>query len=147
MSTRGVNKAIILGNIGQDPIIREFATGKMVAISVATSETWIDKKTQDEKTDTQWHRIVFFGKLAEIAAQYLRKGAKVYIEGALKTRKYEKDGYEQTLTEIVANNMQMLSSREPSEPVSHEAIKNMADGNKATANVYANDGFDDDIPF
>lgn len=109
----GINKAIILGNLGKDPEIRYMPNGGQVTnITVATSETWKDKATGESKENTEWHRIVFFNKLAEIAGQYLKKGSQVYIEGSLKTRKWQgQDGQDRYTTEIVASEMQMLGSK------------------------------------
>lgn len=108
---RGVNKVIIIGNLGNDPESRQFGNGGSVTnISVATSEQWTDKQSGEKREDTQWHRISLFNRLGEIAAQYLRKGSKVYIEGSLRTRKYEKDGQDHYVTEIRADQMQMLDS-------------------------------------
>ena len=107
---RGVNKAIIVGNLGADPEARIFQNGGSVTtISVATSEQWTDKQTGDKREATEWHRVSLFNRLGEIAAQYLRKGSKVYIEGSLRTRKYQdQNGQEQFITEIRAEQMQML---------------------------------------
>ncbi len=108
----GINKAIIVGNLGRDPEQRAMPNGGAVTnITVATSRSWKDKNTGEQKEQTTWHRIVFFNRLAEIAGQYLRKGSKVYIEGELRTRQYDKDGQTHYATEIVANEMQMLDSR------------------------------------
>ena len=109
---RGVNKVIIIGNLGNDPEHRQFSNGGSVTnISVATSEQWTDKQSGEKREDTQWHRISLFNRLGEIAAQYLRKGSKVYIEGSLRTRKYQADdGSDRYVTEIRANQMQMLDS-------------------------------------
>jgi single-strand DNA-binding protein len=111
--SRGVNKAIIIGNLGQDPETRYTAGGSAVTtISVATSESWKDKTTGEAKEKTEWHRIKFFGKLAEIAGEYLRKGSQVYIEGRLQTDKYtDKNGVEKYSTDIIADQMQMLGSK------------------------------------
>ena len=112
MKSRGVNKAIIIGNLGVDPDIRYLPSGGQVTnIRVATSEKWRDKNTGEDRENTEWHRIVFFGKLAEIAGQYLTKGSQVYIEGRLQTRSWEQDGQKRYSTEIVANEMQMLGGR------------------------------------
>ena len=113
MAQRGVNKAILVGNLGNDPESKSTQSGSAVTnITIATSETWKDKQSGQQQERTEWHRVVFFGKLAEIAGQYLKKGSKVYIEGALRTRKWEdKNGVERYTTEIVANEMQMLDSR------------------------------------
>lgn len=108
---RGVNKVIIIGNLGNDPEARQFGNGGSVTnISVATSEQWTDKQSGEKREATEWHRISLFNRLGEIAAQYLRKGSKVYIEGSLRTRKYEKDGQDHYVTEIRADQMQMLDS-------------------------------------
>lgn len=109
-----VNKVIIVGNLGRDPETRYMPSGDaMTSITVATTDTWKDKATGEKKEQTEWHRISFFGKLAEIAGQYLKKGSQVYIEGSLRTRKYtDKDGVEKYSTEIKADTMQMLGSRQ-----------------------------------
>jgi single-strand DNA-binding protein len=109
-----VNKVIIVGNLGRDPETRYMPSGDaMTSIAVATTDTWKDKATGEKKEQTEWHRISFFGKLAEIAGQYLKKGSQVYIEGSLRTRKYtDKDGVEKYSTEIKADTMQMLGSRQ-----------------------------------
>jgi single-strand DNA-binding protein len=109
----GINKAIIIGNLGADPETRHTAGGSAVTnINVATSESWKDKQTGEKKEQTEWHRVVMFGKLAEIAGQYLHKGSKVYLEGRLQTRKWQdKDGHDRWTTEIVCNEMQMLDSK------------------------------------
>lgn len=108
-----VNKVIIVGNLGRDPEVRYLASGDAVAnIAVATSYKHKDRNTGEQKEQTEWHRIAFFGKLAEIVAQYLRKGSSVYVEGRLHTRKYtDKDGIEKYATDILADNMQMLGGR------------------------------------
>ncbi len=113
MASRGINKVIVLGNLGKDPEVRYMPSGGQVTnITVATSETWRDKDTGEQKEATEWHRIVFFNKLAEIAGQYLKKGSQVYVEGALKTRKWQgQDGQDRYTTEIVASEMQMLGGR------------------------------------
>ncbi|WP_425460057.1 single-stranded DNA-binding protein [Exilibacterium tricleocarpae] len=110
---RGVNKVILIGNCGQDPETKYMPSGGAVTnISLATSETWKDKQTGQPQERTEWHRIVFFNRLAEIAGEYLRKGGKVYIEGSLRTRKWQdQSGQDRYTTEIVANEMQMLDSR------------------------------------
>lgn len=107
---RGVNKVIIIGNLGADPEVRQFSNGGSVTnISVATSEQWTDKQSGEKKESTEWHRIALFNRLGEIAAQYLRKGSKVYIEGSLQTRKYQApDGSDRYATDIKAYQMQML---------------------------------------
>lgn len=109
---RGINKVILVGNLGNDPETRYLPDGNAVTnISVATSESWKDKNTGQQNDRTEWHRVVFFRRLAEIAGEYLKKGSKVYIEGQLRTRQYEKEGQKHYSTEIVANEMQMLDSR------------------------------------
>ena len=110
---RGVNKAIIVGTLGQDPEVRYTANGGAVAnISVATNESWRDKATGEAQERTEWHRIVMFGKLAEIAQQYLKKGSQAYFEGRIQTRKWQdQSGNDRYSTEIVANEMQMLGGR------------------------------------
>jgi single-strand DNA-binding protein len=109
-----VNKVIIVGNLGRDPETRYMPSGDAITnIAVATTDKCKDKATGEQKEATEWHRISFFGKLAEIAGQYLKKGSQVYIEGKLRTRKYtDKDGVEKYSTEIVADSMQMLGSRQ-----------------------------------
>ncbi len=109
-----VNKVIIVGNLGRDPETRYMPSGDALTnIAVATTDKWKDKATGEQKEATEWHRIAFFGKLAEIAGQYLKKGSQVYVEGKLRTRKYtDKDGVEKYSTEIVADTMQMLGSRQ-----------------------------------
>ena len=110
---RGINKVIIVGNLGADPDSRAMPSGNAVTnISVATSESWNDRDTGEKQEKTEWHRVVFFNRLAEIAAQYLKKGSQVYVEGKLQTRKWEdKEGNERWTTEVVANQMQMLGDR------------------------------------
>jgi len=112
MASRGVNKVILIGNLGKDPDTRYFPSGDAVTnVTVATSESWKDKQTGETQERTEWHKVVFQRKLAEIASQYLKKGSKVYIEGALRTRSYEKDGQKHFVTEIIADEMQMLDGR------------------------------------
>ncbi|NNL54068.1 MAG: single-stranded DNA-binding protein, partial [Woeseia sp.] len=110
---RGINKVIVVGNLGQDPETRYMPSGSAVTnMSIATSESWKDKQTGEAKERTEWHRVAMFGKLAEIAAEYLRKGSQVYIEGKLRTRKWQdKSGNDRYTTEIIADEMQMLGSR------------------------------------
>ena len=110
---RGVNKVILIGNLGNDPEQKSMPNGNAVTnITVATSESWKDKQTGQQQERTEWHRVVFFNRLAEIAGQYLSKGSKVYLEGALRTRKWQdQNGQDRYTTEIVANEMQMLDSR------------------------------------
>ncbi len=114
---RGINKVIIVGNVGKDPETRYTAGGSAITtLSVATSEQWKDKQTGENKEHTEWHRVKFFGRLAEIAGEYLRKGSQVYVEGRLKTDKYtDKEGVERYATDIIADEMQMLGSRQSGE--------------------------------
>ncbi len=117
MASRGVNKVILVGNLGQDPEVRYMPSGGAVCnFTLATSESWNDKQTGEKKEQTEWHRVVIFGKLAEVAGEYLRKGSQVYIEGQLKTRKWTaQDGTEKYTTEVVVNIggvMQMLGGRQ-----------------------------------
>jgi single-strand DNA-binding protein len=110
---RGINKVIIVGNLGGDPETRYMPSGSAVTnITVATNESWKDKQTGEQKERTEWHKVAMFNRLAEIAAEYLRKGSQVYIEGKLRTRKWQgKDGQDRYTTEIVADEMQMLGGR------------------------------------
>lgn len=114
--SRGINKVILVGNLGNDPELRYSQSGSaMCSISVATSESWKDKTTGEQKERTEWHRVKFFGKLAEIAGEYLKKGSQVYVEGRLRTDKYtDKNGVERYTTDIYADDMQMLGGK-PSE--------------------------------
>lgn len=146
---RGVNKVILIGNLGNDPDIRYTQGGAAVAnISLATAESWRDKDSGEQQERTEWHRIVFFGRLAEIVGEYLKKGSQIYVEGRLQTRKWQdKEGKDRYTTEIVANDMQMLGSRssgsanyDQSPPKTEES----SSSSKATA---TQDEFDDDIPF
>ena len=146
---RGVNKAIIVGTLGQDPDVKYTASGSpVVNISVATNENWKDKQTGEAQERTEWHRIVIFGKLAEIAAQYLRKGSQAYFEGKIQTRKWQdKAGQDRYTTEIVANEMQMLGGKQSSGssvPFEPPAKQSTQASPPETAPV--DDGFDD-IPF
>ncbi|HDX1086960.1 single-stranded DNA-binding protein [Pasteurella multocida] len=127
----GVNKAIIVGNLGNDPEIRTMPNGDAVAkISVATSESWIDKNTNERKEVTEWHSIVFYRRQAEICGQYLKKGSKVYVEGRLKTRKWQdQNGQDRYTTEIQGDVLQMLDSRQDSQPQQAQAPQNNAYAN------------------
>ena len=113
MASRGINKVILVGNLGNDPETRYTQSGAAITnVSVATSETWKDKQTGQPQERTEWHRVVFFNRLGEIAGEYLRKGSKIYVEGSLRTRKWQdKSGQDRYTTEIVGNEMQMLDSR------------------------------------
>lgn len=138
---RGVNKVIVVGNLGQDPDIRYMPSGDAVAnVSVATTESWKDKQTGEQKERTEWHKVAMFGRLAEIAGEYLRKGSQVYIEGSLQTRKWQdKDGNDRWTTEIKAREMQMLGGRREGGAPSSGSSQRQAEPPPAD--------FDDDIPF
>ena len=114
MASRGVNKVILIGNLGNDPEVKQIQSGSTVTtLSIATSESWTDKQSGQKQERTEWHRVVFFNKLAEIAGQYLKKGSKVYVEGSLRTRKWQdQQGVEKYTTEIMGNELQMLDSRQ-----------------------------------
>jgi single-strand DNA-binding protein len=158
---RGVNKVILIGNLGSDPEVRYMPSGDAIAnVNIATSDSWKDKQTGENQERTEWHRVVFFKRLAEIAGEYLRKGSKVYIEGRLQTRKWQgQDGQERYTTEIVASDMQMLDSRsggsasfEPREPRQQARSQGSSaasgGGQQATQPAPSLDkDFDDDIPF
>ena len=147
--SRGVNKAIIVGFLGNDPEIRKTQTGATVAtISVATSESWTDKNSGQKQTKTEWHRVVAFNRLAEIIEQYLTKGSHVFIDGKLETKKWtDNNGVDRYTTQIVAKEMQMLGSRgDNAEPQSSDPAPRSAQG--APPDSGAPDiNFDDDIPF
>ena len=169
---RGINKVILVGNLGNDPETRYLPDGNAVTnISVATSESWKDKNTGQQNERTEWHRVVFFRRLAEIAGEYLKKGSKVYVEGQLRTRQYEKEGQKHYSTEIVANEMQMLDSRgdnmgggggysnnnQGSGGYNNQGNNNQGNNNSGGGNSNGNsapaydapppEDFDDDIPF
>ncbi|MFN3237772.1 MAG: single-stranded DNA-binding protein [Pseudomonadales bacterium] len=154
---RGINKVILVGNLGNDPETRYLPDGNAVTnISVATSESWKDRNTGQQNERTEWHRVVFFRRLAEIAGEYLKKGSKVYIEGKLRTRQYEKEGQKHYSTEIVADEMQMLDSRGDNmgggggynQSSSSQRPANQGGGNSAPAyDSPPPEDFDDDIPF
>jgi single-strand DNA-binding protein len=146
---RGVNKVILVGNLGKDPEVRYMPNGNAVAnLTLATTESWKDKQTGDPQEKTEWHRIVMFKRLAEIAGEYLKKGSQVYIEGKLQTRKWQdKSGSDRYTTEIVANDMQMLGGRSGGS-AGFQADSAPAPAAKAPAAAAAGAGdFDDDIPF
>lgn len=149
--SRGVNKAIIVGNLGQDPESRVMQNGNAVTtLSVATSESWTDKATNQKQERTEWHRVVLFNRLAEVAAQYLKKGSKVYIEGQIRTRKWQdQSGQDKYTTEIVANNMQMLDSANSSGAQNQNyAPQNNYQPAQAPQNQpQGGIDFDDDVPF
>jgi single-strand DNA-binding protein len=128
---RGINKVILVGSLGKDPELKQLTNGNAIAnISLATSESWKDRNTGQKQEKTEWHRIVIFGKLAEIAGQYLKKGSKVYIEGSLKTRKWQDNtGNERYVTEIHASSMQMLDSLRGDNQNRVSNTQNMSQGN------------------
>ena len=152
---RGINKVILVGNLGQDPQTRAMPSGKTVVnLRIATTDQWRDKQTGENKENTEWHTVVMFDRLAEVAAEYLRKGSQVYIEGKLRTRKWQdKDGNDRYSTEVVANDMQMLGGRGGGggggggggydrEPASRPSQAPSGGGSGG-----GRDDFDDDIPF
>lgn len=145
---KGVNKVILIGSLGKDPEVRYMPSGGAVAnVSLATSEQWKDKQTGERKESTEWHNVVFFNRLAEIAGEYLKKGAKVYVEGSLRTRKWQgKDGSDRYTTEIVASDMQMLDSPRGDRAGADVAANAAASHATAPSRTAAED-FDSDIPF
>lgn len=142
---RGINKVILIGNLGQEPDTRYMPSGGAVTnITLATSETWKDKNTGQPQERTEWHRVVFFNRLAEIAGEYLKKGSKVYIEGSLRTRKWQgQDGQDRYTTEIVASEMQMLDSQGSNAPHQSQPPANN-DSRSQGAPEGGADDFDDD---
>ncbi len=156
---RGINKVILVGNLGKDPEIRYVPNGGAVAnLNIATSESWKDKATGEKQERTEWHRVVFFGKLAEIANEYLKKGAQIYVEGRLQTRKWQdKSGQDRYTTEIVGSELQMLGGRGgagasdgPPVDMGYEAAGSGPSARSAQPAAPAPGGgedFDDDIPF
>jgi single-strand DNA-binding protein len=161
---RGINKVILIGNLGADPETRAMPSGTTVAnLRVATSESWRDKQTGEQQERTEWHRVALFGRLAEVAGEYLRKGSQVYIEGSLRTRKWQdKQGNERYSTEIIGNEMQMLGGRGGggAGAAGGAAEGGARGGTAGAAPAYAEesaggsaagggrgDDFDDDIPF
>jgi len=157
VASRGVNKVILVGNVGGDPETRYMPNGNAVTnITLATSETWKDKNTGEQQERTEWHRVTFYQRLAEIVAEYVRKGSKLYVEGRLQTRSWEQDGVKRYATDIIANEMQMLDSRggnggggnyggnsgggyQPSQPSQPQSAPQQPPADM--------DSFDDDIPF
>ncbi|MGH8283454.1 MAG: single-stranded DNA-binding protein [Gammaproteobacteria bacterium] len=147
---RGVNKVILVGNLGADPETRYMPSGSAVTnIRIATTESWKDKESGEQKERTEWHRITFYNRLAEIAGEYLRKGSQVYIEGKLRTRTYEKEGQTHYSTEIICDNMQMLGSRAGAGNPDRGGAESRAESAPApAASAAKTDNFnDDDIPF
>ena len=145
---RGVNKAIIVGTLGQDPEVRYTANGSAVAnLRVATNESWKDRQTGEQQERTEWHSIVLWGKLAEIAQQYLKKGSQAYFEGRIQTRKWQdQSGNDRYSTEIVANEMQMLGGRGGGAPMDQPGGGQSQSKPAAPETAPIDDGFDD-IPF
>lgn len=146
---QGVNKVILVGNLGSDPETRYMPSGGAVTnISVATSESWKDKQTGQKQERTEWHKVVFFNRLAEVAGEYLRKGSKVYVEGSLRTRKWQaQDGQDRYTTEIVASEMQMLDSRFESSSASGAASNGSQEIPQESPPSAGGGDYDDDIPF
>lgn len=158
---RGINKVILVGNVGGDPDVRYMPNGNAVTtLSVATSETWKDKQTGDKQERTEWHRVVCFNRLGEIAGEYVRKGSKLYVEGSLRTRKWQDpQGQDRYTTEIVASDIQMLDSKggasqsyseAPPAAAQQEGSSSAARSKPKAAQAAAQDAFDeldDDIPF
>jgi len=153
---RGINKVILIGNLGADPEARYMTNGNaVVTVNIATSTSWKDKQTGETQERTEWHRVVFFSRLAEIVNEYLRKGSKVYVEGSLRTRKWtDKNNVEKYTTEIVADEMQMLDSRSGSQNIGSfdqgehttSAAPSKTPATQAAPTATTAD-FDDDIPF
>ena len=156
---RGINKVILIGNLGADPETRAVPSGTTVAnLRIATSESWRDKQTGEQQERTEWHRVAFFGRLAEVAGEYLRKGSQVYIEGSLRTRKWQDEqGNERYSTEIIGNDLQMLGSRGGGGAVSAPGAGAAASGGggagaspdseESGGGAGRGEDFDDDIPF
>ncbi len=150
---RGINKVILVGNLGGDPEVRYMPSGGAVTnITIATSESWKDKQTGEQQERTEWHKVVFFNRLAEIAGEYLRKGSKIYVEGSLRTRKWQdQNNVERYTTEIVAAEMQMLDSRggAPSGQSSPPSMSRpqQSPQSEPTMSNMVHEEFDDDIPF
>ena len=149
---RGINKVILVGNCGQDPETRFSSAGAAITnVSLATSESWKDKQTGQQQERTEWHRVVFFNRLGEIAGEYLKKGSKVYVEGSLRTRKWQdKEGHDRYTTEIVGNEMQMLDSRGMNDNSVNEntnSINNASQNSQEAKESVGSDDWEDDIPF
>jgi single-strand DNA-binding protein len=141
--SRGINKVILVGNLGADPETRYTTGGSAItSIRIATSESWKDKQTGEQQERTEWHRVKFFGRLAEIAGEYLKKGAQVYVEGKLRTDEYEKDGVKRYSTDIIADELQMLGGK----PEGGQRTQRQAPQQERTSGG-SQAGEDDDIPF
>ncbi len=151
--SRGVNKVILVGHLGKDPEVKYLPSGSAVAnVTIATSESWKDKQSGDKQERTEWHNVVFFGKLAEIVGEYLKKGAQAYVEGSLRTRKWQdKEGKDRYTTEIVASDMQMLGSKQGGGGGASYNSQEDSSPSRGSAAPSAPAGgppdFDDDIPF
>ncbi len=151
--SRGVNKVILVGHLGKDPEVKYLPSGSAVAnVTIATSESWKDKQSGDKQERTEWHNVVFFGKLAEIVGEYLKKGAQAYVEGSLRTRKWQdKEGKDRYTTEIVASDMQMLGSKQGGGGGASYNSREDSSSARGSAAPSAPAGgpadFDDDIPF
>ena len=149
----GINKVILIGNLGAKPEVKYASNGNAIAnLSVATSDSWTDKNTGEKQERTEWHRVSLFGKLAEIAGQYLDKGSKVYVEGKLQTRKWQdKEGKDRYTTEIVVSGfngvLQMLDSREDTDEDTDEDLSVTPPQTPLPLPIQTNDDFEDEIPF
>lgn len=149
---RGVNKVILVGNLGKDPEVRYMPSGGAVAnVTLATSEQWKDKQSGEQKERTEWHTVVFYQRLAEIVGEYLKKGSQIYVEGSLRTRKWQdKQGNDRYTTEIIASEMQMLGGRSGGGSASYAGSEGGGRGSSAPSGGDEgrfDEGFDDDIPF
>ena len=146
---RGVNKVIIVGNLGNDPDTKYMPSGSAVTnLSVATNESWKDKATGEQKDRTEWHKVAMFGRLAEISAEYLRKGSQVYIEGKLRTRKWtDQQGNDRYTTEIIADEMQMRGGRTGGGAPAMGGPPQSGSPPQGSPGPSGGDDFDDDIPF
>lgn len=146
---RGINKVILVGNLGQDPDTRYMPSGGAVTnLRIATSEQWKDKQTGEQKERTEWHNVAMFGRLAEISAEYLRKGSQVYIEGKLRTRKWQdKQGNDRWTTEVIADEMQMLGGRGGGGGAAPMSSPDSGPSGGGYGDSGGRDEFDDDIPF
>jgi single-strand DNA-binding protein len=147
---RGINKVILIGNLGAAPELRHMPNGTAVAtINLATSETWKDRQTGEQQERTEWHRVVLFQRLAEIVGEYLKKGSKIYIEGRLQTRKWQDKttGQDRYTTEIVANELQMLDSRGATSASDSAAFPSQTNRETSKSPEMATEFADDDIPF
>lgn len=149
MSSRGVNKVILIGNLGDDPTIRYTQNSTAIAnFSVATSEAWKDKQTGEQKELTEWHRCVTYRRLAEIIGEYTKKGSKVYLEGRLQTRKWQdQSGNDRYTTEIVVNELQMLDGRDGGQGCGQQQSRQASSQQPQQQNYSQNNDLDDSIPF